>query len=134
MSAPHDDRTLGELVAGISDDVRTLIRGQIELAKAELRESAREAATGSALFGAAGFLAVVAFLLLSVAAAFGLTALGLHPAVAFLVVAVLYLLIAALFAAVGKRRFDRAGSDRTQRNLVATRQVLTRRPSGTSPE
>ena len=55
------------------------------------------------MFGAAGFLALLAVVLLSIAAAYGLVALGLHPGWAFLIVAVVYLLVAGILAWSARR-------------------------------
>ena len=59
---------------------RLLVRSEIELAKSELKDDAKSAGKGGGMFGAAGFLGVLVVILLSIAAAYGLTALGLHPA------------------------------------------------------
>ena len=49
--AMTDDRpSLGTLVAGITAELSALVRGEIELAKAELRESAKAGAAGAILF------------------------------------------------------------------------------------
>ena len=46
--------------------------------------------------------------LLSIAAAYWLTAFGLHPALAFLIVAVFYLLIAVVLVLIGRRKLQSA--------------------------
>lgn len=96
-----EEQTVGQLVAAASRDLSTLIHSEIELAKAELRADAKAAGRGGAMLGIAGFLGVLVVILLSIAAAFGLAALGLHEAVAFLIVAVVYLLVAGALAFVG---------------------------------
>ncbi len=96
-----EEQTVGQLVAAASRDLSTLIHSEIELAKAELRADAKAAGRGGAMLGIAGFLGVLVVILLSIAAAFGLVALGLHEAVAFLIVAVVYLLVAGALAFVG---------------------------------
>lgn len=96
-----EDQTVGQLVAAASRDVSTLIHSEIELAKAELRAEAKAAARGGAMLGVAAFLGVLVVILLSIAAAYGLVALGLHEAVAFVIVAVVYLLAAGALAFVG---------------------------------
>src|SRR5215207_2319834 len=63
----ESEASIGQLVAGIQRDLSTLVRGEIELAKAELRESAEQAGVGGALFAAAAFLAVLASIVGSVA-------------------------------------------------------------------
>ena len=94
-SGTPDEQTFGQLVAAASRDLSALVRDEIELAKSEIKVDVKNGAVGGAMFGAAGFLAVLVVILLSIAAAYGLVAAGLHPGWAFTVVAVVYLLIAA---------------------------------------
>ena len=87
MSQQQPDQTLGALFADASRDLSKLVHEEIALAKAEVRREVKNGATGGAMFGAAGFVTVLAVILLSIAAAYGLVALGLHPGWAFLIVA-----------------------------------------------
>ncbi len=96
-----EERTLGQLVAQASDDLSGIVRAEIALAKAELRGDVKNAALGGGLFGAAGYLGLLASILLVIAAAYGLVAAGLSPWLAFLIVAVVLLLIAGVLALVG---------------------------------
>ena len=98
---PDFQPTLGALFADASRDLSRLVHSEVELAKTELRRDLKHGAAGGAMFGAAGFAAVVALILLSIAAAYGLVAAGLHPGWAFLIVAVVYLLIALVLALIG---------------------------------
>ncbi|HLZ38243.1 MAG TPA: phage holin family protein [Mycobacteriales bacterium] len=107
VRTPVEQQTLGQLVASASRDLSQLVRSEIELAKAELRVDIRRAGMGGAIFGAAGFLLLVAALFLSVALAYGIAALGLPLGVGFLLVGVLYLLVAGLFALVALRTVKR---------------------------
>jgi len=128
--AGQDAQTLGALFASASRDFSTLIRSEIQLAKAEMRVDVKNAVTGGAMFGAAGFLVLFATILLSIAAAYGLTALGLHPALAFLIVALLYILVAGILAFVGLRAVKRLGPpERTIRTARESVAVITRRQS-----
>ncbi|MGH3490479.1 MAG: phage holin family protein [Actinopolymorphaceae bacterium] len=123
----HDGRSLGQLVASASRDLSALVRGEIALAKAELTESVRAAAKGAGLFGAAGFLAYVAFLMLSIAAGFGLMAAGLHPAVSFLIVAGVYLLVAMIISYVGLRSVRKAKApERTLHSIEEAKGMVGR--------
>ena len=106
------EQTLGALFVNASRDLSALVRSEIELAKAELRAEAKNGAAGAGMFGAAGFLALLAVVLLSIAAAYGLVALGLHPGWAFLIVAVVYLLVGALLVLLGKRTDQQGRSPR----------------------
>ncbi len=116
------DKSLGELVASLTEDARTLARGEVELAKAELSETAKRSGTGVGLLGGAGLLGLLALVLLSIAAAYGLVAAGLHPAWAFLIVAVVYLLIAAVLVLVGQRLLKKA-SKGPERTIEAAREA-----------
>lgn len=119
------DASIGALVAGIQQDLTALVRGQIELAKAELRESAARAGVGAGLIAAAAFLVLLAVVLISVALAYGLVALGLHPGWAFLIVAVFYILLAVLLGLLARNRFARIQPPvRVQRVAVRTREAL----------
>lgn len=125
------EETLGTLFAAASRDLSTLVRSEIELAKAEFRSQAKNGAMGGAMFGAAAFLGVLAIILLSVAAAYGLVALGLHPGWAFLIVAGFYLLVAGILAMVGKQAVGKVGPpERTIRTSKDTAAFLKSPRSG----
>jgi hypothetical protein len=119
--------TVGQLVVQAQREFAAVVRGEVELAKAELRDSATAAGTGVGLFGAAGFLGVVAFILLSIAAAYCLVAAGLHPALAFLVVAGVYILLALVLALVGRSQLRKVSPpERTMASLADTKAALSR--------
>ncbi len=99
-----DDPTLGKLVADASRDVSALLRGEIALAKSELKLSVKAGGLGLGLFAAAAFIAVLAIIMLSVALAYFIHMTGLDLAWCFLIVFVLYLLLAGLLAFVGVRK------------------------------
>jgi uncharacterized membrane protein len=98
------DPTIGRLVTDASRDISTLIRSEIALAKSELKVSAKAGGLGLGLFAAAGFLAVLAIIMLSVAIAYFIhwAGLGLHWS--FLIVFAFYLLLAALLVFVGVKK------------------------------
>lgn len=127
-----DEATIGQLVASASRDLSALLRSEIELAKVELQDGAKSAAKGGGLIGAAGFLGLLAVILLSIAAAYGLTALGLHPGWAFLIVAGVYLVVAAVLVLVGRGALRRVGPP--QRTVRTTQQTMAylRRTSSSS--
>ena len=100
------DPTIGKLVTDASRDISTLISKEIALAKSELKVSIRAGGIGVGLFATAGFLAVLAVIMLSVAFAYLINWNGDGPALqwAFLIVFALYLLIAGLLAFIGLRQ------------------------------
>jgi hypothetical protein len=93
------DQSLGDLVALAAKDVSQLIRYEIDLAKTELQADVQRAGLAGALAGVAAFVGCLVLVLLSIAFAFGLVALGIWTWAAFLIVAGVYVLLAA--AAVG---------------------------------
>jgi hypothetical protein len=95
------DLPVGDIIKSITNDVKLLVQDQIELAKVELIPAAKNGGTGAGLFGAAGYFALSATILLYFAAAFGLVAAGLAVWLAFLIVAAALLLIAAILAGIG---------------------------------
>lgn len=127
LSDTHEP-SLKELVSSAVQDLSTLVRDEIDLAKLELKESARHAGVGGGLLAGAALLGLLALILLSFAAVYGLVALGLHPALAFLIVAVVYLLIAGVLALVARRALSRVkGPERAVAQAKETRAAL--RPS-----
>ncbi|MCU1583893.1 MAG: hypothetical protein JWM49_449 [Microbacteriaceae bacterium] len=59
--------SLGDLLGEVTRDMSTLLRQEIDLAKAELSETAKRAGKGAGLAGAAGYAALMAVFFLSVA-------------------------------------------------------------------
>ena len=117
-----EERTLGQLVAQASDDLSGIIRAEIALAKAELREDAKNAAVGGGLFGAAGYLGLLATVTLVITVAYALVAAGLRAWAAFLIVTVLLLIIAAILALVGRSRVRRLSPP--ERTIRTTKEAI----------
>lgn len=105
------DPTIGRLVTDASRDISTLISKEIELAKSELKVSVKAGGIGIGLFAAAGFLAVLAVIMLSVAIAYFINwnGAGLSLHWAFLIVFGFYLLLAGLLAFVGVKKVKQVG-------------------------
>jgi hypothetical protein len=95
------DLAVGDIIKGITDDVKLLVRDEVELAKSELVPSAKKAGMGAGLFGAAGFFAISGVGILYFAVVYGLVALGLSEWLAFLLVGIALLIIAAIAGAIG---------------------------------
>jgi VIT1/CCC1 family predicted Fe2+/Mn2+ transporter len=95
--------SLGELLGEVSRDLSTLIRQEMELAKAELRESAKRATKGAGLMGAAGYAALMAVFFLSVALWWVLGYL-VGNAWSALIVAVIWAVIALILYLVGRKQ------------------------------
>ena len=100
-----DDPTIGRLVHDATRDISTLVQKEIQLAKSELKVSAKAGGVGIGLFAGAVFLLVLAIIMLSVSFAYFINwngdGLALHWA--FLIVFGCYALIAALLVFLGIR-------------------------------
>lgn len=109
--------SLGELFGDLSHNVSDLVRQEAELAKAELRETARSAGKGAGLYGGAGIAGYFVLLFLSLAAMFGLASwVGLGWSA--LIVAGVWMIIAAVMAMVAKKQFQSAkGLPKTKETL-----------------
>lgn len=96
-------RSLGEMFSDVSQDLSTLVRQEIALAKAEATQSAKQAGTGAGLLAGAGIGAHFVLLFLSIALMWGLGDL-IGWGWASLVVAVLWAIIAGVMALVGRKK------------------------------
>ncbi|WP_232549098.1 phage holin family protein [Propioniciclava soli] len=111
---------IGDVIADITSDVQTIVKGEIELAKAELIPQAKSLGIGAGLFGAAGYFALQAVTLLFICGGLAFTALytGLVSIVwaftlGFLTMAVILLVIAGILALIGKSKIKFEGAEKT---------------------
>ena len=122
-----DDPTIGKLVGDVSNDVSSLIRSEIELAKTELKFSAKAGGVGIGLFAAAAFLLVLAVIMLSVAFAYFIHFTGLDLAWCFLIVFGFYALVAAVLGLFGYRSVRKVrGPEASIEQIKETKAVLKR--------
>ncbi len=108
----HDtDPTIGRLVTDASRDISTLISKEIQLAKSELKVSVRTGGISIGMFAAAAFLAVLAVIMLSVSFAYFIywDGEGLDLQWAFLIVFLVYMLIAGLLGFIGLKKIKKVG-------------------------
>ncbi|MCU1636783.1 MAG: hypothetical protein JWQ68_2022 [Cryobacterium sp.] len=97
--------SLGELLAEVSRDISTLMRQEVELAKAELNQSAKRAGKGAGLFGGAGVAGYFALLFLSITIWWALGYL-IGNAWSALIVAIIWGIVAAVLAQRGKKEMQ----------------------------
>ncbi|UOQ88673.1 phage holin family protein [Agromyces endophyticus] len=118
--------SLGDLLAEVSRDISTLMRQEVELAKAELRESAKRAGRGAGLLGGAGAAGMLALTFLSVALWWGLGYL-IGNAWSAVVVAVLWGVVALVLALTGKKQIEEIdGIPRTVETVKEIPETLKR--------
>jgi cytochrome c biogenesis protein CcdA len=126
-SSRNGGESIGGLVGEATRHIETMIKGQLELAKAELKTEAKKGLQGSVFFVIA--LAILAFSLFFpfIALAEGLTE-WLQRWAAYLVVFGIMLVAAGLAAFIGFLRVKRIRApERTISSVRGTKDVLTRR-------
>lgn len=104
LTGKTTEPSLGELVGQASKELSTLVRKEVELAKAELSAEMGKAGKGAGMFGGAGLTALYGLTFLSLAAMFGLGAV-MHLGWAALIVAAFWMLTAGVLATTGKKAF-----------------------------
>ncbi|MFC4018798.1 phage holin family protein [Micromonospora sp. GCM10011542] len=96
MSAPEKERSqasVGALMGEVTRDLSTLMRKEVELAKAELREEATQAGKAGGMFGGAGLAGFLAVLFVSYAVWWGLSN-TMDQGWAALIVAIIWAVVA----------------------------------------
>lgn len=128
--------SIATLVQSAIADTQQLVRGQIELTKAELRQTAKETANASGMFVGAGVLAFLGFVFILVSAAYGISlATGWPIWSGFLIVAVVLIIVAAILALIGRKHVRRVGPpQRSIAALEATKSTLVASRPGTEVE
>jgi hypothetical protein len=101
------ERPVGDLVKEATEQAQTLVRQEVELAKAELAVKGKQAGTGAGMFGGAGLFGLFAFGALT-AAIIGAFDLLVPFWAAAAIVAVVYGAIAGVLALTGKNKVQEA--------------------------
>ena len=96
MAQLRDERSLGDLFSDLSRETTTLVRQEVQLAKAELTQSATEAARGIGMLVAGGAVAYAGLLFVLLAVVYGLIEAGWEPWLSALVVGLVVLAISAV--------------------------------------
>ena len=102
---PDSRASVGELFSDVAADLSTLIRQEMELAKAELRQSATRASKGAGMLAGAGISGHMVLLFASVAAWWGIGDTTGHGWSA-LIVAAIWLIVAAILGLMGRREIS----------------------------
>lgn len=100
------DRSLAELVSASFEQLGVLVRNEVELAKAEVAEKAKQAGIAIAMIGGAAVLAIPALVLILLSAAAGLVELGIAEPWAYLAVGVATALGGGALAMAGMNRLS----------------------------
>jgi tetrahydromethanopterin S-methyltransferase subunit G len=98
-----DERSITELVGDVTQDLTQLLREEVELAKAELRQEAGKAGKAGAMLGGAAVGGILLAVFASLAAMFALGAV-MPLGWAALIVAAVWAVVTAVLAASGRAR------------------------------
>lgn len=97
------DVSVGQLVGEVSQDLSTLMRQELALAKAELKQEAIKSGKAAGMLGGAGFAGYMLVLFLSFAAWWGLANV-MDQGWAALIVAAVWAVVGAILYAAGRGR------------------------------
>ena len=103
MAMRADDRSLSELLSEVTSELGTLFRKEVELARVETSEQVSRAAKAGGMLGAAAVIGFLDLILFSFAAAWALSEI-VPEGVAFLIVAIVFAIVAGALAVAGKKR------------------------------
>ena len=115
---PRDERSLGDIVSDVTQDLTTLIRQEMDLAKTEMKQEVAKVGKGAGMLGGAGLAGWVLQLVLSLTLRYGQDEV-MSRWIAALIVAVLWAIVAAVLALTGKKAIKEANPQ-----LPETQQTL----------
>jgi hypothetical protein len=118
----EDGRSIGQILGDVSRDVSTLMRQEVALAKAELRQSGMQAGKGIGMYVGAAVAGMLFLVFLSVCVWWALGGL-IGRGWSALIVAVIWAIVAAILAVVGKKEFERV------RGLPQTAETMSKVPN-----
>jgi uncharacterized membrane protein YqjE len=98
----RSDASIGELVSRVATDLSTLLRQELALAKAEVKEEAAQAGKAAAMFGVGAIAGLLTLVFLSFALLYGLVEADLAPWLSALIVGLLWAVIAGVTVLLGR--------------------------------
>jgi uncharacterized membrane protein YqjE len=101
------DRPIGDLLKQLSEETTTLVRQELELAKAEMAQKGKQAGMGAGMFGGAGVAALLGLAALTAAAIVAFDA-AMRLWLAAVIVGLLWLAVAGVLALQGRRKVQAA--------------------------
>ena len=123
MNTQNDlrDRPFGELLKELSNQTSSLVRQELELAKAELAQKGKQAGIGAGLFGGAGLAGLLGLGALT-ACLIAALATGMDVWLAALIVAIAYAAVAAVLAVMGRRKTREAAPPAPEQAIESTKE------------
>ena len=115
------ERPIGELLGRLASETTTLVRQELELAKAEMAEKGKQAGLGAGMFGGAGLFGVLALAALTTSVIAAL-ATGMELWLAALIVTVVYAAVAAVLALIGRQKTREAAPPAPEQAIESTKE------------
>ncbi|MEV7180678.1 phage holin family protein [Kitasatospora sp. NPDC093679] len=103
-TGPGEDQSLGDLIGEITHDLSRLVRDEIDLAKAEIKQEATKAGKASGMLAGAGYAGHLVLILASLTLVFALGN-AMNLAWAALIVTALWAVAAAVLYSTGRKRW-----------------------------
>jgi len=113
--------SIGDLLGNVSQDLSTLLRQELALAKAELKTEATKAGKGAGMLGASGFAGYMVMLFASIALWWALANV-MDEGLSALIVAAVWAVIAAVLYSAGRRKL-REMNPKPERTVDTLKQV-----------
>jgi uncharacterized membrane protein YqjE len=132
---PPEDRSVGKLLFEVSDQISSLVREEVELAKAEVSEKVNNLARGGGVGIAAGVFALLGFAMLMHAIAWLLNELFFENDVwvGFLIEAVFWFIVAAIAGLIARRAFQAGSPPTPELAIEEAKRVRQTLETGTTP-
>jgi len=115
------DNSVGELLRQLSQETTTLVKQELDLAKAEMSEKGKQAGVGAGLFGGAGVSGLLALIFLSLAIVAAIDT-ATHAWLAALIVGVLWAVAAAVLALQGREKVQQAVPPAPEQAIESTKE------------
>ncbi len=116
-----NDRPVSELMKDLSDQTTTLVRQEIELAKAEMTAKGKQVGIGAGAFGGAALVGLYAVGALTAAVILALST-AIDAWLAALIVGVVYAAVAGVLALVGKNKAQAGSPPVPERAISSTKE------------
>jgi uncharacterized membrane protein YqjE len=113
-----DERSLGQIVSDVTQDLSALVKQEMELARTELKQEVAKAGKGAGLLGGAGVAGHLVLVFASLALTFLLDD-WMPLELAFLITTIIWGIIAAVLAVTGRKALRESNPQlpRTQQTL-----------------
>jgi uncharacterized membrane protein YqjE len=118
------DHSVGELFGRVAGDLSTLLRQELELAKAEVSEKGKEVGVGAGMFGGAGVSGLLALGALTATAILALDT-AMATWLAALIVTVVWAAVAGVLALTGRNRIREAAPAVPEQTIDTVKEDVT---------